>query len=74
MRNKRNIAELMGYVRIAPDANQSRINNIIKWYSEGKIKNFNTASRVASLLASKDGRTIRTGKPIKEYNRIQQFI
>ena len=64
------IQELKGDLKTAPDANKDRIRHIIELYQDKKIANSRTALHVVSLLASKNKLTIKSGRAIKEYDKV----
>ena len=67
---KQVIEELIGDLKTAPDANKDRIRHIIELYQDEKIANSRTALNVVSLLASKNKLTIKSGRAIKEYDKV----
>ena len=67
---KQVIQELKGDLKTAPDANKDRIRHIIELYQDKKIANSRTALHVVSLLACKNKLTIKSGRAIKEYDKV----
>ena len=67
---KNNITELKSYVSIAPVDNKDRIRKIIELYQNKKIVNFRSALNSVLLLSSKNKNTIKSGRPVKEYDQI----
>ena len=67
---KTNINELKSYVSRAPVDNKVRIRIIIRLYENKQIPNFKTVLNNVVLLASKNKNTIKSGRPVKEYNKI----
>jgi hypothetical protein len=47
---KSNLSELKSYVKSAPEANRSKIQDVIKLYQEKKIPNIKTALNATILL------------------------
>ena len=54
----------------APEANRSRIRDVIKLYEDNKIVNFRTALHATILLSSTNKNTIKSGRAEKEYSGI----
>jgi hypothetical protein len=67
---KQNITELKSYVKAAPEANRSKIEDVIKLYEEKRIPNIKTALNATIQLASKNKNTIKSGRPEREYQKI----
>jgi hypothetical protein len=67
---KRNLTELKSYVSRAPEANRSKIRDVIKLYEDKKIVNFRTALNATLLLSSTNKNTLKSGRAEKEYSSI----
>ena len=67
---KSNVTELKSYVSRAPEANRSKIRDVIKLYEDKKIVNFSTALNATILLSSTNKNTIKSGRAEKEYDKI----
>ena len=67
---KQMIEELKGDLKTAPDANKGRIRHIIELYQDKKIDNSRTALNLVPWLASKNKLTIKSGRAIKEYDKV----
>ena len=65
-----NVKELKGYLKTAPKTNKTKIQDVIDHYIEKKIKSFNKAQTAVMFLASKNKETIKSGRAIKEYNKL----
>ena len=67
---KQNLTELKSYLKQAPEANRSKIQDVIKLYEEKKILNIRTALNATILLSSKNKNTVKSGRPEREYQKI----
>ena len=65
---KSNLSELRSYINQAPDANKSKIKDVIKLYENKQIPNIKTALNATKLLASNHKSIIKSGKAEREYN------
>jgi hypothetical protein len=61
---------LKSYLSSGPKENRGKTEAIIKLYEEKKIVNFKTALNVVMLLSSRNKRSINSGRPDKEYNKV----
>ena len=59
---KSNVSELKSYVSRAPEANISKIRDVIKLYEDKKIVNFRTALNATILVSSTNKNTIKSGR------------
>ena len=57
-------------MRKGPEPRRGKIQNIIKLYEERKVPKFKEALNAALLLSSTNKNTIKSNKPINEYNKL----